>query len=286
MDSHSAGVYYFAVFTRLVEFRAHGRNACPGKADGGATDMLIAGIVVAAGVLMILTELAAPGRRWPKVAGWWFRAILLNCIQAATVYVSSHTWDIWLRGASIWQAELLLGVEGGAVVGYLVITFIYYWWHRARHQVPALWRIFHQMHHSPQRIEIITSFYKHPAEIIVNGMLSSAILYVLCGLGPASASLAVLLTGLAELFYHWNVRTPYWLGFIFQRPESHCIHHKMDWHRQNYADLPVWDMLFGTFHNPRRFAERCGFADLGERRIGELLRGIDIYSQNEDAASP
>ena len=59
----------------------------------------------------------------------------------------------------------MLGRTGGAIVGYLVITFVYYWWHRARHEVPILWRCFHQVHHSPQRIEIITSFYKHPVEI-------------------------------------------------------------------------------------------------------------------------
>ena len=29
------------------------------------------------------------------------------------------------------------------------------------------------------------------------------------------------ITGVAELIYHCNIRTPYWLGFIFQRPESH-----------------------------------------------------------------
>ncbi len=245
--------------------------------------MLIAGIVLTAAVLMLLTELLVPGRDWPKVAGWWFRAILLNCIQAGTVFLSGVTWDIWLQGVSVWDAESLLGVEGGAIFGYITITFFYYWWHRARHQVPMLWRLFHQIHHSPQRIEIITSFYKHPAEIIVNGVLSSAILYTLCGLSPASASLAVLLTGLAELFYHWNVKTPYWLGFVFQRPESHCIHHKMNWHSQNYADLPLWDMLFGTFHNPRKFTGQCGFANKGEQRLGEMLCGIDLSLRDKES---
>ena len=63
------------------------------------------------------------------------------------------------------------------------VTFIYYWWHRSRHEATFLWRWFHQFHHSPQRIEIITSFYKHPLELIANGILSSAILYGLVGLG-------------------------------------------------------------------------------------------------------
>ena len=34
-----------------------------------------------------------------------------------------------------WSLERL-GLYGGAVIGYVVHTFIYYWWHRARHTVP------------------------------------------------------------------------------------------------------------------------------------------------------
>jgi sterol desaturase/sphingolipid hydroxylase (fatty acid hydroxylase superfamily) len=59
-----------------------------------------------------------------------------------------------------------LGTTGGAILGYFVITFVYYWWHRWRHEVPFLWRWLHQVHHSPARIEIITSFYKHPLEML------------------------------------------------------------------------------------------------------------------------
>src|SRR4029078_8492623 len=76
-------------------------------------------------------------------------------------------------------------------------------------------------------------------------VLSSAILYLGVGLGAAAAAGAVLLSGFAELFYHWNVRTPHWLGYLFQRPESHCVHHQEGVHSYNFADLPLWDILFG-----------------------------------------
>jgi sterol desaturase/sphingolipid hydroxylase (fatty acid hydroxylase superfamily) len=161
-------------------------------------------------------------------------------------------------------------------LGYLAITFIYYWWHRARHESALLWRLFHQVHHSPQRIEVITSFYKHPFEIVANGILSSAILYLLVGVSPEAAGLTVLLTGLAELFYHWNVATPYWLGFVFQRPESHCVHHQEGVHSFNYADLPLWDMLFGTFKNPRTWSARCGLGAENESRLLTMLAGRDV----------
>lgn len=235
-------------------------------------------IVGAVAVAMLAVERLAPGRRFPEVPGWLPRALALTAVQVAMVFVGGLSWDRWFAGTSLWQASAL-GTPAGAVAGYLAITFVYYWWHRARHQVPALWRWLHQIHHSPRRIEVVTSFYKHPLEIAANGVLSSAILYLLVGVTPAAASLAVLATGLAELFYHWNVRTPHWLGYFIQRPESHCVHHERDRHRNNYSDLPLWDMLFGTFENPRAEPAACGFEGHREALLAPMLRGRDVHRQ-------
>jgi sterol desaturase/sphingolipid hydroxylase (fatty acid hydroxylase superfamily) len=239
--------------------------------------MLTLFIVLGVGILMIACENLRPGRSWPRVAGWWARAALLNGVQGVMVFVAGVAWDRWMLRHRWWSADAL-GVAGGAVVGYLAITFVYYWWHRWRHESALLWCWLHQVHHSPQRIEIITSFYKHPVEILANSVLSSAIVYWGVGLGPAAATGAVLLSGLAELVYHWNVRTPYWLGYVLQRPESHCVHHQEGVHSYNYADLPLWDILFGTFHNPRRWQARCGFGPEKEARLLSMLYGRDVHS--------
>jgi sterol desaturase/sphingolipid hydroxylase (fatty acid hydroxylase superfamily) len=237
--------------------------------------MIVTGVVLALAIAMIVVERLRPGRAWPTVRTWWIRAIALNIVQVSIVFLAGWTWDGWMVRHRLWSADRL-GLIGGAVAGYVVITFIYYWWHRARHASPFLWRWLHQLHHSPQRIEIITSFYKHPVELITNGILSSAIAYWLVGLNAETATLAVTLTGVAELFYHWNVKTPYWIGFVIQRPESHLVHHQEGLHAYNYGDLPVWDMLFGTFRNPKEWQERCGFGDDAELRLGDLLAGRPI----------
>jgi len=239
--------------------------------------MIVFWIVLAVAIGMMVVERFAGGRTWPRVRGWWWRAILLNGFQVGAVWLAGSVWNGWMDRHRLWSADRL-GTVGGTLLGYFVITFIYYWWHRWRHESTFLWRWIHQVHHSPQRIEVITSFYKHPLEILVNSVLSSAILYLVVGLSPKAASLAVLLTGLAELVYHWNVRTPHWLGYIFQRPESHCIHHQEGLHSFNYADLPLWDMLFGTFRNPKEWQSRCGFGPL-EHRLPEMLIGVDINEQ-------
>jgi len=243
--------------------------------------MIIFWIVLAAAALMIIVERKSTGRNWPQVRGWWFRAILLNGFQVGAVWLAGAAWNSWMSRHRLWSADKL-GTWGGAFVGYFVITFLYYWWHRWRHESQFLWRWVHQVHHSAQRIEVITSFYKHPFEILVNSVLSSAILYLGVGLAPRAASLAVLLTGIAELFYHWNVPTPHWLGYIIQRPESHCVHHQEGLHSYNYADLPLWDLLFGTFRNPKDWQATCGFGPL-ENRLAEMLVGVDV---NKSAPGP
>jgi sterol desaturase/sphingolipid hydroxylase (fatty acid hydroxylase superfamily) len=237
--------------------------------------MIVPIVVVATAMVMILVEYRRPGRRWPWVEGWWRRAALLNTAQLAVVFIFGVAWERWMIRHRLFAGEKL-GATGGALAGYLAITFVYYWWHRWRHESAFLWRWVHQIHHSPQRIEIITSFYKHPFELFANAVLSSFIFYGVIGLSPVAATNAVLLCGLAELFYHWNVRTPHWLGYLIQRPESHCVHHQEGLHWYNFADLPLWDMLFGTFCNPREWQLRCGLGEENERRLAEMLKGRDL----------
>ena len=122
-------------------------------------------LIVARRVAAMVVERCAPGVWLPVVRGWWVRAIAINLAQVLVVYLrvgrpgiaGSRTWPVDADG---------LGTVPGGALGYVAITFVYYWWHRARHEMPLLWRWFHQVHHSPQRIEIITSFYKHPLEIL------------------------------------------------------------------------------------------------------------------------
>jgi sterol desaturase/sphingolipid hydroxylase (fatty acid hydroxylase superfamily) len=239
--------------------------------------MGIALLVLVVGLVMMGAEAWRPGQAWPHVAGWWARALALNAFQVAAVFLAGKAWNGWMLRHRPWNADGL-GVVLGGILGYLAITFVYYWWHRWRHEVGFLWRWFHQVHHSPQRIEIVTSFYKHPFEIAVNSALSSVIVYLFVGLGPGAATLAVTLSGLAELFYHWNVTTPHWVGYLFQRPESHRVHHEEGVHGFNYSDIPLWDMLFGTFRNPRAWNARCGFGPEGEHRLLAMLRGIDLHA--------
>ena len=242
-------------------------------------------ITLLAGLTMLLFERRHPGRVWPSPKTWVARALTFNAAQATVIFISGLTWNHWLAAASLFHVgtgHVLLD----AASGYFVITFVFYWWHRWRHEVPQLWLWLHQIHHSPKRLELLTTFYKHPVEIMLDSMLSSLVVYTLLGLSPTAGTLAFVMTGLAEMFYHWNIRTPRWIGYLIQRPESHCVHHQRGVHRYNYSDLPVWDMLFGTFNNPAAFTRECGFDGEREERLNDMLRGRNVLRSDAYGAAP
>jgi sterol desaturase/sphingolipid hydroxylase (fatty acid hydroxylase superfamily) len=89
--------------------------------------------------------------------------------------------------------------------------------------------------------------------------------------------LFLLAAAVVGFFSHSNLRTPKWLGYFFQRPEQHSIHHQWNLHRYNYADFILWDRIFGTFREAETFSEGCGFPNNNEARIKEILRFKDVY---------
>jgi len=226
--------------------------------------------------LMMAAERAAPGSVLPRVRGWWGRAVLINGAQVGIALVAGFTWNRWLQGHSVLHVA---GWPSWAAVGltYFVSTFIYYWWHRVRHESSFWWRVAHQMHHSASRLEIFTSFYKHPLEIALNSVLSAAICYPLMGCTVAQGAAYTLIIAVAEMFYHWNIRTPRWIGTLVQRPESHRLHHRRFHHTRNYGDLALWDWLFGTYSNPKRADKvQCGFGGENELRFGAMLAAREV----------
>jgi sterol desaturase/sphingolipid hydroxylase (fatty acid hydroxylase superfamily) len=169
-----------------------------------------------------------------------------------------------------------LGVVGGTVVGYIVLSAAMYAYHRTCHAVPLLWRLSHQIHHSPQRVDMSGSVLFHPFEMVVQTLLQLAVTLLLLGLDPLAAALTGYVAAFYGMFQHWNIRTPQWLGYLIQRPEAHCEHHRLGVHAYNYGDLPIWDILLGTFRNPRSFSGECGFESPADRRIGAMLAWRDV----------
>ncbi len=243
------------------------------------TFYLMLPVIFAVFAACFLLERLIPGWRLPNVPTWTVRVLAINLVQLGVVVLAGLSWERWLSAYSVFLLSATLPAWVGGVVAYVVATFVFYWWHRWRHQIDFLWRHFHQIHHSPQRLEVITSFYKHPVEMVVNSVIGGLLIYTLLGLSAEAGAIYTLCTALGEFFYHTNVRTPRWVGYVFQRPEMHRFHHEYEHHARNYGDLVWWDMLFGTYYNPAHFESICGFDTARELRLLDMLRFRDVHQE-------
>ena len=231
-------------------------------------------------IIFLVAERIFPGRELPNSKGWYFRVLLVNAFQVGITFATNKLWFTWLSGPSVFQLASwnMPALEG--FTGWLISTFFFYWWHRIRH-ANGFWIIFHQVHHSPSRIEALTSFYKHPVEILADSFLIALLMYPLLGSSLAGAFWLNFFAATGEYFYHSNIRSPKWMKHFIQTPELHSIHHELGVHKHNYSDLPLWDKLFGTYKDTDEFAEHCGFPRNNERKLWEMMMFKDVYNDKD-----
>lgn len=237
---------------------------------------------------LIALEALFPARRLPAVRGWWLKGLAAFAVY---FFLSSYLPLFWTEYLLAWQLFDLtaLGTWAGAVVGVLMYELGVYVWHRSMHSNDRLWRAFHQMHHSAERLDTFGAFWFSPMDVFGFTAVYSLALTLVVGVTAEAATMTLYVTTFFSVFQHTNVRTPQWLGYIVQRPESHSVHHQRGVHAWNFSDLPLFDFLFGTFRNPREFAPEQGFYDGASARVGELLLWRDVASvplgRTEPAAS-
>lgn len=233
-------------------------------------------LVPATYLLMLAVESFFPARGFPERRGWRIVGIgfllLMGTLSTVVPLLLDPAWlsqHRWLNGSG-------LGVIGGTAVGYFVLSGLAYAFHRTAHTLPWLWCMTHQLHHSPQRVDISGSVLFHPIEMIVQILMQLFVTVIVLGLDPLAAALTGYVAAFYGMFQHWNVRTPQWLGYLIQRPEAHCEHHRLGVHANNYGDLPLWDILFGTFRNPKDFRGVCGFESPADRKVLSILALRDV----------
>lgn len=229
-------------------------------------------------------ERARPGATLPQVKGWSRRSA---CFVVFELTMVASIVLFWFALVDPTGSLAVFDLSDEAIwfqvsANWLLSTFVFYWWHRLRHDSDLLWRWTHQLHHSAQRIETITAFYKHPFEVAADTLLNLALGFMLLGVSKEAFFLHATCIACSQFFVHMNVATPRWIGLFVQRPEMHRIHHEAGVHRNNYADLPLWDLLFGTFQNPKRRTVQCGFEAAREQRVLDMLQMRDVHNNPQD----
>ncbi|KAA0214891.1 fatty acid hydroxylase family protein [bacterium] len=233
--------------------------------------------------LFLLLDLLPHAQSYRSTRWWKLRAL---AVSLAGVGVSFGTGLLWER---VWVFPSLLDLSWlgvmGAAVGVVVYEFFHYWFHRGVHRFSFTWRWFHQMHHAPERFDAYSAFYQSPLDAVAFTSIGIVVAFPLLGLSPEAGALLNAFLMFNAMFQHANIKTPRWLGYIIQRPESHSVHHARGVHMFNYCDLPMWDMLFGTFRNPPNFAREVGLYDGASARIGAMLVGRDLRPEQAPVAA-
>ncbi len=147
--------------------------------------------------------------------------------------LSANDWWVWV----------------GALILY---DFLYYWNHRAGHEISLLWAA-HVVHHSSEDYNLSTAL-RQPSTYF----LFSWVFYVpmaVIGVPP----LVFVVVGLIDLLYQFWVHTQLvgklgWFDRVFCSPSNHRVHHGQNDYciDKNYGGiLIVWDRIFGTFTEER-----------------------------------
>lgn len=132
---------------------------------------------------------------------------------------------------------------------FILQDFLYYWFHRASHQIRWMWAS-HVVHHSSRLMNFSTAF-RQSLTYPISGMWLFWTPLVLLGF-EVQLVLAVVAINLAFQFFvhtrwgaNWGV-----LGLVLNTPAWHRVHHACNplYIDKNYAGvLVIWDRLFGTF---------------------------------------
>jgi sterol desaturase/sphingolipid hydroxylase (fatty acid hydroxylase superfamily) len=165
------------------------------------------------------------------------------------------------------------------VLAFLLSTFIFdfffYWIHRFQHE-SLLWQE-HKLHHMDEQL---CAFYRESwLENLIQGPLATIPLAILFKLNPSQGAITGAMFTAWVILLHTNIRLhlgPF--AVVFNGPQGHRIHHSRmrEHYDQNFAAFfPIWDVLFGTYHYPKR-DEYPLTGVHGEREVQTLLEAATL----------
>ncbi len=185
--------------------------------------------------------------RLGKNIGLWGINVALSVLVVVplSVFAAAHGLD--------WRA----GVFASWPIDFLILDLYMYWWHRANHEIPFLWR-FHVVHHLDRRLDTTTALRFHFGEVFFSAVLRGCLIAAFGIAIPAVLAFEALVLAVT-LFHHSNIRVPDGLdrplSLLIVTPSIHWVHHhavRADTD-SNYATvLSVWDRLFRSRSHQRR----------------------------------
>lgn len=209
------------------------------------------GIIILTLVAFLILERLFPVARW--VGGIWrvlknfglagFNALLSPLIVLPVTQLAA--------GHAIgWRPD---GWNGGwfILVDLLILDCWIYWWHRANHMLPFLWR-FHEVHHLDETLDASSALRFHFGEVVLSSLVRAAVIIVL-EVPFTTVAIFEVLVAVNAIFHHSNLKLPAWLerplSWLIVTPSIHWVHHhaiRSDTDSNYSALLSVWDRIFGS----------------------------------------
>jgi sterol desaturase/sphingolipid hydroxylase (fatty acid hydroxylase superfamily) len=162
-----------------------------------------------------------------------------------------------------------------AIEAILLSDLAIYWFHRWCHRSSWLWRM-HRIHHQADSLDWIAAYREHPLDNLLTRAVENAPLFAL-GLPVSAIAGIATFRGLWSLFIHANVDlSPGPLKYLLGAPRLHHWHHASGHdQRVNFGNLnPLFDLLFGTFHDPGHDPHVYGVGEADAGYVTMLLSPV------------
>lgn len=137
------------------------------------------------------------------------------------------------------------------IVGFLLLDYTTWAWHRLNHRIPILWR-FHSTHHTDLDLDASTSFRFHFGELLLSIVYRSTQVAGI-GAGPWLVLVYEIVLDASTVFHHSNWRLPIAverrLVRVIVTPRMRGIHHSIVERETNSnwsSILTWWDRLHRT----------------------------------------
>jgi sterol desaturase/sphingolipid hydroxylase (fatty acid hydroxylase superfamily) len=226
---------------------------------------------------------AAAWRRLARNLGLFSFNLLLSPLVVLPITVAAQSFSLGLRPA--WWAGW-----PGFLLDLLLLDFWIYWWHRANHEVPVLWR-FHQVHHFDELLDSTTAIRFHFGEVLLSAGVR-ALVIVLLDLPLASVLLFEALVLSSAIFHHSDARLPprleAGLARVIITPSIHWVHHhaiRADTDSNYGTIFSFWDPLFRSRSATRRWPTMpIGVQGQRDRPLLRLIIAPFEWSQRERSA--
>ena len=177
----------------------------------------------------------------PRLKGTALIMLFLACLWAVLLTLG---YDLFLRDGPAGLSAM--AVQFFAIL--LIYDFLFYWTHRVLHR-PFLMRFVHGMHHQIRVPMAIDDFFLHPGDATTMSVLFLSSVAIV---GPVNT--ATFIAALAAwVFMNNSIHAGFhWPHPIFRLTNfwalTHDVHHGANRNANFGAFLPVWDMMFGTYH--------------------------------------